>query len=62
MEKEVRELADGRYWLGPTRSNILVWSFKAAEYPLNRTTSQQILGKHNQFLEEYLHVTPTQQQ
>jgi hypothetical protein len=61
MEKEVRELADGRYWLGPTRSNILVWSFKAAEDPLNNTTSQQILGKHNQFLDEYLHFTPTAQ-
>ncbi len=28
MEKEAREIADGRYWLGPTRSNIFFWNFK----------------------------------
>ncbi len=27
MEKEVREATDGRYWLGPTRSNILIFNY-----------------------------------
>ena len=60
MEKEVRELADGRYWLGPTRSNILVWNFKATGDSLNKIVSQRIFEKHYQFMDEYLHVTATQ--
>lgn len=61
MEKEEREIEDGRYWLGPTRSNILVWNFKATGDSLNKIVSQRIFEKHNQFMEENFHVTPTQQ-
>lgn len=28
MEKENREIETGRYWIGPTRSNVLVWNFE----------------------------------
>ncbi|MBP7460780.1 MAG: hypothetical protein KBA26_05790 [Candidatus Delongbacteria bacterium] len=27
IEKEIREISDGRFWIGPTRSNILVWTY-----------------------------------
>ncbi len=60
MNKKIRELTDGRYWLGPTRSNILVWNFKATVDSLS--ARQQIVEKCNYFLDELLHVTPTQQQ
>ena len=60
MEKDVREIVDGRYWLGPTRSNILVWNFKATDDSLY--VRQKIAEKHNHFLNEFLHITPTQQE
>ena len=72
MEKEVRELADVRYWLSSTRSNILVWNFKATEDSLNRklvsiinlekTSYQQIYDFYSAFIDKYLPVTPTPQQ
>jgi len=60
MEKEVREIEDGRYWLGPTRSNILVWNFKATDDSLY--VGQKTSEKYNNFLNEFLHITPTQQE
>ena len=60
MEKKVREIENGRYWLGPTRSNILVWNFKATDDLLS--VRQKILKEHNHFPSEFLHITPTQQE
>jgi len=60
MKKEVREIEDGRYWLGPTRSNILVWNFKATDDSLY--VDQKISGKYNHFPNEFLRITPTQQE
>ena len=72
MEKEAREVADGRYWLGPTRSNILVWNFNADEDTLNKkivagqhlrkNQRQQIYEMNNTLSDEYLPVTSTLQQ
>lgn len=60
MEKEVREIDHGRYWLGPTRANILVWNFKATE---NLTSvRQRIVKKNNYFPDEFLRASPTPQQ
>jgi hypothetical protein len=59
MEKDVRELTDGRYWLGPTRANILVWNFNATD---NSTPVRQgIVKKNNYFPDEFLHVSPSTQ-
>jgi len=60
MEKEVRELTDGRYWLGPTRANVLVWNFKESEDSLS--IKQKIVEKPNYFLNNFLQIAPTQQQ
>ena len=73
MEKEVRELADGRYWLGPTRSNILVMVWEAKDDSLSkRNVTRQHFEKSNRlrigeindpFINEYLQInTPTLQQ
>ena len=60
MEKEVRELADGRYWLGPTRANVLVWNYRESEDSLS--IKQKIVEKPNYFLNNFLQIAPTQQQ
>jgi len=60
MEREVREIADGRYWLGPTRSNILVFNFKATDNL--SPVIQKIVKKNNRFLNEFLLITSTQQE
>ena len=60
MEKEVREIENGRYWLGPTRSNILVWNFKADDDSL--LSKNCIVEKYTYSLDEYLLITPTQQE
>ncbi len=72
MEKEARELSDGRYWLGPTRSNILVMVWEAENDSLSRKNVtkqyflknklQRIYSVSSPHINEYLHITPTQQQ
>jgi len=72
MEKEVRELADGRYWLGPTRSNILVMVWEAEEDSSSRKNvtkkyylknkPKRIYNMNKPFINEYLHISSTQQQ
>lgn len=70
MEKEVRERTDGRYWLGPTRSNILVMVWKAdndfsnkkndnRQY-LKKKTPQRIYSVNSLPINEYLPVSSTQ--
>ncbi|MEA1987085.1 MAG: hypothetical protein U9N76_06320 [Candidatus Marinimicrobia bacterium] len=72
MEKEVRELADGRYWLGPTRSNIMVMVLEAKDDSLSKknvtrkhfekSNQLRIFEMNNPFINEYLHITLTQQE
>jgi len=60
MEKEERELSDGRYWLGPTRSNVLVWNFKADDDSL--LAKNCVVGKYTHSPDKYLRIGSTQQQ
>lgn len=60
MENEARELSEECYWLGVTRSNILVWNFKADDDSL--LSKNCIVEKYTYSLDEYLLITPTQQE
>lgn len=62
MEKDIRKLTDGRYWVGPTRSNVLVWNFNNYENPPNKIPKQKIFEKHNHFMYKNVPIKPTQQQ
>ena len=56
MEKDDLELADGRYWIGKTRSNILVWNYDGTEsgFPGN----SKILQKQSYFDYDFLKSAP----
>lgn len=72
MEKEVRDISDGRYWLGPTRSNILVMVWEAENDSLSKKNitrqnflknkPKRIYNVNKLFINEYLNITPTQRQ
>jgi hypothetical protein len=68
IEKETRELPDGRYWLGPTRSNFLVMVWEAESVSVHRKEvakkikPKRIYRVNERYINEYLSITPTQQQ
>jgi hypothetical protein len=72
MENEARELSEECYWLGVTRSNILVMVWEAENESLSRknVTRQyflknkphRIYSVNSPHINEYSHITPTQQQ
>jgi len=58
MEKENRELADGRYWIGPARSDVLVWRYNGTDDPQNKISSSRLYGKESWIMEKKLRFPP----
>lgn len=58
MEKESRERLDGRYWIGSTRSNILVWNYQANSDSL--TGNNSTISRCTYYINDYINITQNQ--